>query len=133
MKTQPVATPLTLPYWEGCAAGELRLQWCGACERHQFYPRSVCAECLGPVDWVAASGQGRVETWTVVRHPVGEAYADDVPYVVALIHLAEGPRMMSIVRGPVDQIVTGTDVEVCYESWGEDFTVPVFKALLSTR
>ncbi len=127
LKNLPVPTPLTAPYWEGCRAGELRIQYCQVCERHQFYPRSVCAECLGSVDWVAASGKGEVVSYTVVRLAVSEAYAEEVPYVVALIRLAEGPQLMSQVDCEIEQIAIGRSVEVYFDVWSEEVTIPKFR------
>ena len=130
MKNLPVPTPLTAPYWEGCRAGELRIQHCPACDRHQFYPRSICAECLGDVDWVVASGAGEVISYTVVRLPVTEAYAAEVPYVVALIRLREGPQLMSQVDCQLAEIETGRSVQVYFEAWSDEVTVPKFRLVL---
>jgi uncharacterized OB-fold protein len=127
MKTLPVPTPLTEPYWEGCRAGELRIQYCRSCDRHQFYPRSVCAGCLGNVEWVMASGKGEVVSYTIVRLAVSEAYAADVPYVVALIRLAEGPQLMSQVDCDVDEIATGRSVEVYFDALSDEVSVPKFR------
>ncbi len=129
MKTLPVPTPLTEPYWEGCRDGELRIQYCRSCERHQFYPRSVCAGCLGSVEWVTASGKGEVVSYTIVRLAVSEAYAAEVPYVVALIQLAEGPQLMSQVACEVDEIATGRSVEVYFDAWSDAVTVPKFRLI----
>ena len=127
MKTLPVPRPLTEPYWEGCRAGELRIQYCRGCERHQFYPRSVCAGCLGSVEWVTASGKGEVVSYTIVRLAVSEAYAAEVPYVVALIQLAEGPQLLCHVACEVEEITTGQSVEVYFEAWSDTVTVPKFR------
>jgi hypothetical protein len=127
VKTVPVPTPLTEPYWEGCRDGELRIQYCRICERHQFYPRSICAGCLGNVEWVMASGKGEVVSYTIVRLAVSEAYAADVPYVVALIRLAEGPQLMSQVDCDVDEIATGRSVEVYFDALSDEVSVPKFR------
>ena len=97
-KILPPATELSRPFWEGCRAGELRLQHCGDCGRFQFYPRTVCSHCDSTaLTWRAVSGNGRIASFTVVRRAISFAY--DAPYVVALIDLEEGPRMMSSVVG----------------------------------
>lgn len=77
------------------AAGRFMMQRCRASGRHEFYPR-VAEPASGDPDleWVEASSLGSVYSVTVVRpKPPAE------PYVVALIDLAEGPRMMSTVEG----------------------------------
>jgi Rubredoxin-like zinc ribbon domain (DUF35_N) len=44
-KPVPVPTPETQPFWDGCAAGELRIQRCVDCRQPYFYPRPVCPAC----------------------------------------------------------------------------------------
>jgi len=91
----PVPDAVSLPFWEGIADGVLRVQRCGACERHVFYPRAVCPYCdASELDWVDASGRGQVHSFTVV-HRAPPDYRDEVPYVVALVELDEGVRMMT--------------------------------------
>lgn len=91
----PVPDAVSLPFWEGIAEGVLRVQRCGACGRHVFYPRAVCPYCASSeLDWVDASGRGRIHSYTVVHRGPPE-YRDEVPYVVALVELDEGVRMMA--------------------------------------
>jgi uncharacterized OB-fold protein len=128
-KNFPRPSAETLPYWEGCRAGELRLQRCARCGAHQFYPRMLCSACGGTeLAWVRASGRGSIRSYSVVRRPVSKAYAADTPYVVALIRLEEGPTMMSNVIGcDPASVVVGAAVEVVFESWSAEITVPKFR------
>jgi len=126
-RTQPPVTELTEPYWEGCRQGELRLQKCTDCGRHQFYPRTLCSHCNGrELEWVVAGGQGTVASFTVVRRAISKAYT--APYVVALIDLAEGVRMMSgIVDVDPDTVCVGDPVTVDFEAWSDELSLPVFR------
>jgi len=91
----PVADAVTTPFWEGVAEGVLRVQRCGACGRHVFYPRAVCPHCTtGELAWVEAGGGGRVHSFTVVHRAPAE-YREEAPYVVALVELDEGVRLMT--------------------------------------
>ena len=128
-KLQPTPTPESAAYWEACNEGRLVIQRCGACGHHQFYPRLLCTRCMsGDLGWHEASGQGRVKSFTIIRRPVTEAYADDVPYVVALIELAEGPTMMSNVVGcDPESVAIGMEVAVDFERRTEAIAVPVFR------
>jgi hypothetical protein len=100
--TKPVPTPQidSEPFWKATRAGELRLQRCAACSRFQFPPRLICSHC-GSTDvaWEPAAGTGRIYSFTIVHRPPTPAFAEDVPYVVALVDLDEGPRMMTNVIG----------------------------------
>lgn len=125
----PRPTPETAPFWQGCHDHKLLLQRCTACGKHQFYPRLICANCMSEqLEWTEASGRGKVETYTIVTRAVSEAYAADAPYVIALIELEEGPRMMSNVIGcDVEKVKSVMAVEVTFEDWSEEITVPKFR------
>lgn len=99
-KPLPVPNADTKPFWEGCAVGELRLQRCAACGSAQFPPRALCTACHAPSPgWERASGRGRIVSHTRVHRPPSPAFKADVPYVVALVALEEGPRIMVNLRG----------------------------------
>jgi uncharacterized OB-fold protein len=88
---EPQPTPETAPYWDGAREGRLRIQFCEACARHYFYPRSHCRYCGSPdVRWVDASGGARLESYVINHRPMPGYEA-----VVALVQLDEGPRMMT--------------------------------------
>ena len=128
-KPVPVPTRETQPYWDGCKQHELRIQQCTACGHSQFYPRLYCTACMSErVEWVTASGHGTVLSFTIVYRPVTQAFATDVPYVVALITLDEGPQLMSNVVGCAPETVhIGMPVEVTFEDWTEEISVPKFR------
>jgi len=128
-KRLPRPTPLTAEWWAACRDHKLLVQRCGACGTHQFYPRILCTACgAAGLDWVEATGRGTVETFTVVRHPVGRAYADEVPYAIALVRLEEGPVMMTALTGvDADAVGVGMAVQVAFEQWTDDITMPKFR------
>ena len=128
-KFLPVPRPETEAWWDNCRNHKLTLQHCSDCGEFQFYPRIICAGCMsGQLEWVESAGRGTVSTYTVCRLPVAEAYAGDVPYVVALIRLEEGPVMMSnVVDCDPESVTTGMAVEVAFQKWSDSITIPQFK------
>ena len=82
-------------FWAEAAAGSLAIQRCTGCNRAQFYPRAICVYCGADTDWEEASGDGVVATYTVIRQNLAPPFDALGPYVVAIIELAEGPKMMS--------------------------------------
>ena len=110
----------------GDGAGELRLQYCQGCASYQFYPRIICSHCgAAEPEWQAVSGAGRIASFSVVRRGISRAYP--APYVVALIDLDEGPRMMSsIVDAAPESVAVGAAVDVKFEDWGAEHVLPVF-------
>lgn len=131
-KFLPRPTPESAPFWQGCRDHKLLLQYCVACGKHQFYPRVICANCMSEqLEWREASGRGTVETYTIVTRAVSDAYAADVPYVIALITLEEGPRLMSNVIGcDVESVKCGLAVEVVFERWSDEITMPKFRPIV---
>lgn len=109
-----VSTPATAPYWAAAAEGRLQIQECRQCGHVQHYPRTLCSTCWSEdLQLVDAAGTGTVFTYTVVRQPGHPAWRGQVPYVLALIELDEGPRVMSNIVGvPVDQITVGAPVHL---------------------
>ncbi len=124
-RAYPVPDAVSQPFWEGIAEGVLRLQRCGACGRHVFYPRTVCPHCgSGAVAWVEATGAGRVHSFTVV-HRAPAPYRDEAPYVVALVDLDEGVRMMTrLVDVLPGAVAVGMPVEVAIQG---DPRLPYFR------
>jgi len=125
----PRTTPLSEPYWEGCRNAELRLQHCLDCGHVQLPPRPHCTSCRGEqLQWRAASGRGRVASFTWVHMPLTEAWANEVPYAVALIRLAEGPLMMSNLRDASEgQLAVGLAVTVTFEARDDTIHLPQFR------
>jgi hypothetical protein len=121
------------PFWEATRQGVLLLQWCTACERAIFYPRSFCPVCAGSaLEWRPASGRGTVYAVSVEHNPAatGATFADGAPYAVALIDLNEGVRMLSNVVGcPPDDIDPGMAVTVTWEPLSDGRQLPQFMPL----
>ena len=100
------------PFWEAAARGELLYQECPTCGHRQFYPRALCTACGADPEWAEASGRGTVHTFTVVRQYGTPPFKDELPYVVAVIELDEGVRMIGNVTDcAVDAVRVGMAVE----------------------
>jgi len=116
---RPLPDGDTRPYWEGVARGELRIQRCAACGRHVFYPRALCPHCHSErLVWVTASGDGAIYSYTVVHRAFGPFVAQ-TPFVVALVELVEGVRMLTRIvdadGGVPEGIRIGAPVRVTFE------------------
>jgi len=97
----PRPTPETAFFWEGCDSGELRLQHCRLCDRPWFPPQRHCPRCGGDdIEIRTASGQGRLVSYVIAQR---DAPGFAAPYAIALVQLAEGPRLLTnLVDAPTD-------------------------------
>ena len=132
-KPLPVADPVTRPFWESVKRGAMELQRCNACGEFIFYPRGICPHCLSDdLSWQPARGTGAVHAFTIVhRHP-NPAFGGDIPYVVALIELDEGVRMLSNLIGVAADpavVTVGMPVAVVYGPVSDEGTLPKWRPL----
>jgi len=87
---------LAAHFWSGCAAGELRYQSCAACAALQPYPRIYCLRCgAADLEWRAAQGRGTVYALTRVERAPSDEFRALLPYLIVLVDLDEGHRMMA--------------------------------------
>ena len=115
---------LTAPFWDAAARHELTIQRCRACGAHQFYPRPFCLACdSADLVWVSAAGTGTVYAMTTVHLQVSPEF--EPPYVVAIVQLDEGPRLMTnIVEGGCR---IGDRVQVTWRARADAPPLPVFR------
>ncbi|MCX7141831.1 MAG: Zn-ribbon domain-containing OB-fold protein [Proteobacteria bacterium] len=124
----PIVNPDSQAYWDGARNGRLMIRKCKACGVLHFLPRYLCPSCWSTdLEWIQSSGRGTVHSFTIIRRAPLPAFTDRVPYVVALIELEEGPRMMANILGE-DALATGIGdaVEVCFEERGDGAKIPQF-------
>ena len=120
----PTPTPVSAPFWAGCADGELRYQRCAACGEAAFDPAWACRACgSGRLEWQVGAGLGVVATHTVVHRPQSPAFT--VPYAVVIVAFDEGYRMLTNLIGcRPDDVRTGLRVRVTFHDVGGGFRLP---------
>lgn len=128
-KPLPTVSGETRPFWDACRRGQLLIQKCDRCGEFQFYPRGICANCWSEdIRWVTASGKGTVWTFTVTYQNRTPGFAEDVPYVLALVELEEGVRMFTnIIECQPRDVSIGMPVEVTFVQANNQISVPYFR------
>ncbi|HTH28498.1 MAG TPA: OB-fold domain-containing protein [Sphingobium sp.] len=125
----PSPTPETLHFWQGCQAGELRLQRCVACRETYFPPRPFCPRCASrEVEVYAASGRARLYSYVINHRPRPDMGTE--PYAIAVVELAEGPRLMTnIVNCPQTPEALELDMplQVHFQRESDEITLPLFE------
>jgi uncharacterized OB-fold protein len=128
----PVEDHLSKPFWDGCREHRLLIKECITCGKAHFPPGPVCTHCRSrDLKWIEATGYGKVYSWIIVRHPVpSEIYQEEIPYVVALVDLAEGVRMPSNIVGCTPEDVhAGMQVELIFRDLPEGVSLPQYRPL----
>ena len=118
-------------FWDGTAAGELRIQVCNACGAKRFPPGPACPDC-GALDrgFEAVAGRGTVFSYVVHRYP--PVPGKELPIVIALIDLDEGVRMVGEVVDAVSdsgdaEIAIGMPLQVDYRKVDDELTLPIWR------
>ncbi len=133
--TTPIPKPglHTKPFWEGAKEGKLMLPKCNDCGTIHWYPRHICPACHSTnLGWVEGSGEGQIYTYAV-QHLTFGPWAEKAPFVTAYIDLAEGGRMLTVLRGvdpeKPEDIKIGAKVRVEFEEANEDTHVPYWRVV----
>ncbi len=118
----PAITLENEAYFQGCGDGKLLLKRCTDCGETHFYPRAICPLCFSDnTEWYAASGKGRIYTYSVTRRA-------DVPFAIAYVTLEEGVTMLSnIVEADLDALAIDQAVEVTFRESEGGQALPVFR------
>jgi len=127
-KPIPAITPDMRPFFEAAKRHELMVQRCKGCGTHRFPAREVCSNCLSEEsEWVKVSGNGEIFSFNVMHQVYHPGFADEVPYAVVVVRLAEGAKISSNLVGvkPHD-IRIGMPVKVVFEDVSDEVTLPKF-------
>jgi uncharacterized OB-fold protein len=128
-KPVPHPTPISEPYWRSLVDGKLSIQRCPACDSLQHYPRPFCVNCLSSeLEWKHVSGRATLFSFTVVRRAATAAFAADLPYVLAIVELEEGPHLTgNVIDVPVDDVAVGMPLELAVVPVGDGQVLPQWR------
>ncbi|MBM3945419.1 MAG: hypothetical protein FJ317_08045 [SAR202 cluster bacterium] len=130
--------PLPVPqgesdvFWQKAKQHELWLRRCDECGKAYFYPRDISPCCFSKkTSWMKASGRATLHTFAIVHRAPTPAFADDVPFVTAIVDLEEGPRMPTNIVGigepAPEKLRIGMKLQVVFEDATDTITLPKFK------
>lgn len=130
-KPLPRPDALTERFWASVGHSAMEIQRCDDCSQYVFYPRAHCPHCASrSLQWKAVSGRGTLYSFTIV-HRAGPPFKADLPFVVAIVELEEGCRMLTNLIGvPPDpaRIRIGMSVAIDYAAAAE-MALPKFRPL----
>jgi uncharacterized protein len=119
--------PDTEPFWAATAGHRLTYQACRQCGQVVFYPRRHCTGCTsGDLEWLDSAGRGTVYSFTVIRQNGQPFFRARIPYIVGLIDLDEGFRMVAEIEAAPHEVRVNQRVAVSWEDH-PGLSIPVFR------
>ncbi len=127
----PRVSPDSAPFWAACKGGQLELPVCATCKKAHLPPGPVCPFCFSDtIEWKPASGRGEIASWVEYHMAFSNRFSDQVPYLVVLVELDEGPRLVSSIRDTASKDMrVGMRVEVGFEELKPGLIVPTFSPI----
>lgn len=123
----PTPTEITAPFWDASSRREFVLQRCEDCRHWVFYPRRLCPYCWSNrLGFEPASGTGSLSTWSVIHRAGHPGWQPAAPYVIGIVHLHEGPSMLSLILAPESALRQNLPVRVVFTDIGGR-TLPCFE------
>jgi hypothetical protein len=128
-KPLPIPTKWSKPFWEGTKQHKLLLKRCKDCGHIDHPPYLYCTECMGEnSEWIEASGKATLYAFAVNEYGVPYPFMVELPYVVALVDLKEGPRMISnIVDSDQRELKNGMELEVVFDDLSPEVSLPKWR------
>jgi uncharacterized OB-fold protein len=133
----PAPDPLTDFFWEAARQGRLEILRCDNCGWYVHWPRAICRRCQSfSLTAREVSGSATLYSWTVGVQAFDPWFANRLPYILAVVELAEQPNLKmvtNLVDCAEDEVEIGMALEVAFERISEDYTLPVFRPAGSDR
>jgi uncharacterized OB-fold protein len=124
----PISNPFTETYWEAARDGRLLVRRCHTCGNAHHPPRPACPICWSAdVVWEEAAGVGTLYSFSVIHENDLAPFSAGLPYVVAVVELAEGPHFMTtIIESDADDLHVGAKVSVVFVD-RDGVSIPAFR------
>jgi uncharacterized OB-fold protein len=135
-KPIPVPDEASAPFFAGALEGRLMLLRCGACGTFMSPTASIaaplrprCVECFSAeLEWAPSSGRATLHSYALMHQLYDEAFADEIPYDIAVVETEEGVRLTTQVVGCAnDALQIGMALEVVFERMSDEVSIPKFR------
>lgn len=125
----PVPDAASREFFDGAARGQLMIQKCARCGSCRIMGEGPCNDCRSPgLEWLRASGRATLVTHARMHQRYHPAFYDEVPYLLVVVELAEGPRMITrLVEAENTVPKAGMALTVVFEEAGEGIFLPKFR------
>jgi hypothetical protein len=127
-KPIPVPSKETKPFWDAARERRLVMPACTSCGTFRFPVSRFCRACGKPgYEWRTVAGTGRLYSYVTYHRAYHPGFVDELPYVVGLVELDEGPRIISNIVGIApDAVRCDMKVSVQFDSITPEVALPKF-------
>ena len=134
-KPLPQPTEASAPFWDGLRRERVCIQQCDACAHWIFFPRLHCPQCAArALTWREVSGQGQLATYTVARVPTLPEFSDEMPQLLAVVQLDQGPHLNTTIVGVApEDLKVGQRVRPVFDHRPGSFTLLRYTPADSTQ
>jgi len=128
-KPLPKINPDNSPFWNGCREHQLRFQQCKDCGFIRWPAAIICPKCYSrDAEWIVVSGKGKIYSFVVYHTAYHPGFKDDLPYVVAIVELKEGPHIYTnITKCSPAEVKCDMPVEVVWDDVTKEVSLPKFQ------
>ena len=128
-KPLPIPSPETEPFWAGTKKHLLKIQKCNECGETWFPPATLCPNCGSRNHrWIDAAGKGKILSFVTYHRLYHKGWEGELPYVVAIVELVEGARMLAnIVDIEANDVACDMSVQVKFDDVTDEVTIPKFQ------
>lgn len=127
MRITPEIGPLGAPFWRAAGEGRVVAQHCATCGTHQHPPLPQCASCgTSDLSWAELPQEGTLYAYTVVTHATHVAFADRVPYVIGLVDVVPGVRMLALIEAEPSELRIGMPLHAVYRTFSDEAALVCF-------
>lgn len=134
-KPLPQINPDNQDFWDGCRNHVLKIQMCGSCKKPRLPFSFVCPHCHSTdTKLIESAGRGRVYSYVVYHVAYHPSFKEDLPYVVALVDMDEGVRLLTNIVGCTpEEVYCDMEVKLSWDEVTKDVTLPKFRPVANTR
>jgi len=116
--------PVQGPFWAACRSHRLTAQKCGNCGALVFPGLEICPACWErSLGWTDVSTEGSIWSYVVYHRAFHPGFADELPYVVAIVENADGVRYTGRVAGRREDVAVGAKVRAVFADETPEFTL----------
>lgn len=116
--------PLTAPFWRAARAHQIVVQRCSSCRYLRWPPTPLCPECQTEAgEWTQIRPTGTLYSVATYHRALDPAFAEAVPYTVALVQLDDGPRMYGVMVGADATLTLDEPVHAVFDDVTADVTL----------